>query len=159
MEISIVDREEFIDGPAREKLVRLVEKILAYLDLSPRSELCVSLVNDRDIRELNRQYRQIDRATDVLCFPQKSEVSPDLLGDIVISYQTAVRHSRRLEITVDEELRLLIVHAVLHLLGFDHKKKSRGRRCARKKKRCLTTLLRQFVLVPCPPENRKPGHC
>ena len=123
MEISIVDREKFIDAPAREKLIRLVEKILLYLDLSPRSELCVSLVSDVDMRELNRQYRQIDATTDVLCFPQKSDVSPDLLGDIVISYQTALRHSRRLEITVEEELRLLVVHAVLHLLGFDHKKK------------------------------------
>ena len=140
MEISIVDREEFIDGPAREKLVRLVEKILAYLDLSPRSELCVSLVNDRDIRELNRQYRQIDRATDVLCFPQKSEVSPDLLGDIIISYQTAVRYSRRLEITVDEELRLLIVHAVLHLLGFDHKKKKQRETMREKEKEVLNYL-------------------
>ena len=46
MEISIVDREKFIDGPVRENLIRLVEKILTYLDLSPRSELCVSLVSD-----------------------------------------------------------------------------------------------------------------
>ena len=69
MEISIADREEFIDGPARENLIRLVEKILAYLDLSARSELCVSLVSDGDMRELNRQYRQIDTTTDVLCFP------------------------------------------------------------------------------------------
>ena len=140
MGISIVDRKEFIDGPAREELIRLVEKILAYLDLSARSELCVSLVNDRDIRELNRQYRQIDRATDVLCFPQKSEVTPDLLGDIVISYQMAVRHSRRLEITVDEELRLLIVHAVLHLLGFDHKKKKQRETMREKEKEVLNYL-------------------
>ena len=76
MEISIVDREKFIDGPARKKLVRLVEKTLGYLDLSARSELCISLVSDSDMRELNRQYRQIDTTTDVLCFPQKSEVNP-----------------------------------------------------------------------------------
>ena len=140
MEISIVDREKFIDGPARENLIRLVEKILAYLDLSPRSELCVSLVSDVDMRELNRQYRQIDTTTDVLCFPQKSEVSPDLLGDIVISYQTAVRHSRRLEITVEEELRLLVVHAVLHLLGFDHKKKKERDIMREKEKEVLNYL-------------------
>ena len=140
MEISIVDREKFIDGPARKNLVRLVEKILAYLDLSPRSELCVSLVSDRDMRELNRQYRQIDTTTDVLCFPQKSEVSPDLLGDIVISYQTAVRHSRSLEITVEEELRLLVVHAVLHLLGFDHKKKKERDIMREKEKEMLNYL-------------------
>ena len=76
MEISIVDREEFIDGPGREELVGLVKRILAYLDLSARSELCVSLVSDGDMRELNRRYRQIDATTDVLCFPQKSDVTP-----------------------------------------------------------------------------------
>ena len=140
MEISVVDREEFIDGPAREDLIRLVEKILLYLDLSARSELCVSLVSDGDMRELNRQYRQIDATTDVLCFPQKSEATPDLLGDIVISYETAVRHSRRLEITVEEELRLLLVHAVLHLLGFDHKKKKEREAMRQKEKEVLNYL-------------------
>ncbi len=140
MEISIVDREEFIDGPGKEELVRLVKKILAYLDLSARSELCVSLVSDGDMRELNRQYRQIDATTDVLCFPQKSDLNPDLLGDIVISYQTAVRHSRRLEITIGEELRLLIVHAVLHLLGFDHKKKKEREAMREKEKEVLNYL-------------------
>ncbi len=80
MEISIVDREEFIDGPGREELVRLVERILAYLDLSSRSELCVSLVSDGDMRELNRRYRQIDATTDVLCFPQKNDAAPIFWG-------------------------------------------------------------------------------
>ncbi len=140
MEISIVDREEFIDERGKKKLVRLIERILAYLDLSSRSELCVSLVSDVDMRELNRRYRQIDTTTDVLCFPQKSDVNSDLLGDIVISYQTALRHSRRLEITVEEELRLLIVHAVLHLLGFDHKKKKEREAMREKEKEVLNYL-------------------
>ena len=140
MEISIVDREEFIDGAGREELVRLVKRILAYLDLSARSELCVSLVSDWDMRELNRRYRQIDATTDVLCFPQRSDATPDLLGDIVISYQTALRHSRKLEITVEEELRLLIVHAVLHLLGFDHKKKKEREMMREKEKEVLDYL-------------------
>ena len=141
MEISIVDRGEFIDGPGREELVGLVKRILAYLDLSARSELCVSLVSDGDMRELNRQYRQIDATTDVLCFPQKSDVNPDLLGDIVISYQTALRHSRRLEITIEEELRLLVVHAILHLLGFDHKKKKERETMREKEKEVLNYLV------------------
>ena len=145
MEVSIVDREEFIDGPRREELVGLVKTILAYLDLSARSELCVSLISDGDMRELNRQYRQIDATTDVLCFPQKSDVNPDLLGDIVISYQTALRHSRRLEITVEEELRLLIVHAVLHLLGFDHKKKKERETMREKEKEVLDYLTKAGV--------------
>ena len=140
MEISVVDREEFIDDPARENLIRLVEKILVYLDLSARSELCISLVSDGDMRELNRQYRQIDATTDVLCFPQKSEATPDLLGDIVISYETAVRHSRKLEVTIEEELRLLVVHAVLHLIGFDHKKRKEREAMREKEKEVLSYL-------------------
>ena len=148
MEISIVDREKFIDGPGREELVRLVERILAYLDLSARSELCVSLISDVDMRELNRRYRQIDATTDVLCFPQRSDVNPDLLGDIVISYQTALRHSRKLEITIEEELRLLIVHAVLHLLGFDHKKKKEREMMREKEKEVLDHLAETIRLDP-----------
>ena len=148
MEISIVDREEFIDGAGREELVRLVKRILAYLDLSARSELCVSLISDVDMRELNRRYRQIDATTDVLCFPQKSDATPDLLGDIVISYQTALRHSRKLEITVEEELRLLIVHAVLHLLGFDHKKKKERETMREKEKEVLDYLAETIRLDP-----------
>lgn len=140
MEISVVDREEFIDDPARENLIRLVEKILVYLDLSARSELCISLVSDGDMRELNRQYRQIDATTDVLCFPQKSEATPDLLGDIAISYETAVRHSRKLEVTIEEELRLLVVHAVLHLIGFDHKKRKEREAMREKEKEVLNYL-------------------
>ena len=148
MEISIIDREEFIDGPGREDLVRLVKRILAYLDLSARSELCVSLISDVDMRELNRRYRQIDATTDVLCFPQRSDVSPDLLGDIVISYQTALHHSRKLEITIEEELRLLIVHAVLHLLGFDHKKKKERETMREKEKEVLDYLAETIRLDP-----------
>ena len=135
-----MDREKFIDGASRENLIGLIEKILVYLGLSARSERCRSRVNDRDMRELNRRYRQIDTTTDVLCFPQKSEATPDLLGDIVISYQTAVRHSRRLKITVEDELRLLIVHATLHLLGFDHKKKKERETMREKEKEILNYL-------------------
>ncbi|MCY4379115.1 MAG: rRNA maturation RNase YbeY, partial [Candidatus Dadabacteria bacterium] len=58
----------------------------------------------------------------------------------VISYQTALRHSRRLEITVEEELRLLVVHAVLHLLGFDHKKKKERETMREKEKEVLSYL-------------------
>ncbi len=140
MKISIVDRGNFTDGPAREVLLGLIEKVLRYLDLPLQSELCVSLVSDVDMRELNRHYRQIDATTDVLCFPQGNGVVPDLLGDIVISYQTAVRHSLKLGITLNEELRLLIVHAVLHLLGFDHKEKKQRKEMRDKEKEILDYL-------------------
>ncbi len=134
MEVFVIDREDFIDAPIRKKLIFLVEKILSYFGLPDGTELCLSLVNDSVMRELNKSYRRIDRTTDVLCFPQKNELNPNLLGDIVISYPTALRHSKTFGIGVDEELRMLIIHGVLHLLGFDHKKR-KEREVMRKKER------------------------
>jgi len=76
------------------------------------------------MRELNRSYRNIDRTTDVLSFAQ-GEGGPGytLLGDVVISLDTAGRHSESYGNTLHEEIKKLIVHGILHLLGHDHKKK------------------------------------
>ena len=75
------------------------------------------------MRELNRNYRNIDRTTDVLSFPQGEGPDLTLLGDIVISLDTASRHSESYGVTLHEELKKLIIHGILHLLGHDHKKK------------------------------------
>jgi len=143
VEISIVDKEDFLDLSGKEELIFIVKKILKYLNLSTQSELCISFVSDTYMRELNLRYRHIDATTDVLCFPQQSETAPNLLGDIVISYQTAVRHSRKFDITLNEELRLLIVHAVLHLFGFDHKKRKEREVMREKEKEILNYLIQE----------------
>jgi probable rRNA maturation factor len=75
------------------------------------------------MRELNREWRNIDRATDVLSFPQEGGPDYTLLGDIVISLETAERQGVRYGNTLHEEIKKLIVHGALHLLGHDHKKK------------------------------------
>jgi len=143
VEISIVDKEDFLDLSGKEELIFIVKKILKYLNLSTQSELCISFVSDTYMRELNLRYRDIDATTDVLCFPQQSETAPNLLGDIVISYQTAVRHSRKFDITLNEELHLLIVHAVLHLFGFDHKKRKEREVMREKEKEILNYLIQE----------------
>ena len=87
-------------------------------------EVSVLLTDDEEIQRLNKQYRCIDRATDVLAFAMRegmdSELNPYLLGDIVISVQTAQRQSSRVGHSLDMELALLAVHGTLHLLGYDH---------------------------------------
>jgi len=81
-----------------------------------RGEVTVALVNDRRMRSLNRVFRGVDRVTDVLSFPAE----PPLLGDIVIATGVAGRQARRAGHALGTELRVLALHGLLHLLGFDH---------------------------------------
>lgn len=123
MDVSVIDREDYL-GKGREKaLVVLTERILRYMDLPERSQVCISFVSDGDMRELNGRYRNIDRTTDVLSFAQRDVGGSGVLGDVVISYDTAVRNSRRSSVAVEGEIRRLVVHGILHLLGFDHAEK------------------------------------
>ena len=94
---------------------RLALKFMRAMELDG-VELSLTLVSDRQIRRLNREWRQKDKATDVLSFP-----SGDLLlGDVVISLETAARVAKRHGVAVRSELSLYLAHGLLHLLGFDH---------------------------------------
>jgi probable rRNA maturation factor len=94
------------------------------------SEVSVLFTGDDFIADLNKQYRDENGPTDVLSFPMlefDSEIEeinipglPDMLGDIVISLETASRHADAHEKTLRQELALLLVHGTLHLLGYDH---------------------------------------
>ena len=81
------------------------------------STATVAFVSDKAIRDLNRQFRGIDKATDVLSFPA-DEI--DNLGDIAISVDTAARQAKENGLTFDEEVAQLILHGLLHLSGYDH---------------------------------------
>ncbi len=97
--------------------------LLKHLGL-PRAELSIVLCDDEFIRALNAQWRQKDEPTDVLSFAmgegEDAGLTPDLLGDIVISVETAARQGAALGLSLDEEMRVLLVHGLLHLLGHDH---------------------------------------
>lgn len=103
----------------------------------PDCELSLSLVSDRAIRALNRNYRGIDSATDVLSFSQIEQASaaptyplvvtndPGLtLGDVVISIDTALAQARELRTQPAARIRRLLIHGFLHLLGYDHERSS-----------------------------------
>lgn len=91
-----------------------------------RHELSLLLTDDEEIQTLNRTYRGLDRATDVLSFPQDenavNESGDILLGDVVISVETAARQAEEHHLNFNEELILLAIHGILHLLGFDHER-------------------------------------
>jgi probable rRNA maturation factor len=82
-----------------------------------RGDVTIALVSDRRIRALNRQFRGTDHATDVLSFPSGER---GFLGDIVIAAGVARRQAREAGHTLQTELRVLALHGLLHLLGYDH---------------------------------------
>jgi probable rRNA maturation factor len=116
---------------SRQKLVKLdraglrrdVRKILALLGI-PARELSLLIVDDEGIRKINRDYLRRDRPTNVIAFSLAEgdfgDVNPDVLGDVVVSAQTAGREARAAGISCGDALLYLILHGILHLSGYDH---------------------------------------
>ncbi len=89
-----------------------------------KTELCVSLVDDAEIKRLNKKYKGKNRATDVLAFPQDDpseigRITPHLLGDVVVSVDTAARQAEEEGHSLHRELEILIAHGILHLIGYN----------------------------------------
>lgn len=99
----------------REWLQRIVG------DLAPQAEsVAVRFTNDAEMRHFNREFRKRDRSTDVLSFPGERTLAGYHLGDIVISVPTARLQARHRGSSTRREIKLLLLHAVLHCLGYDH---------------------------------------
>ena len=111
--------------------------------LAVEGELSVALVGDEEMHALNARYRGKDRPTDVLAFPADEDVrnTHGLLGDVVISLDTAVRQASERDVEVAEEVRTLLAHGLLHLFGYDHE---RGPAEARKMFRKQRWLLQRI---------------
>ena len=106
-----------------------VPGLAAWLSgIAPRAAsgtVTVVVTSDRRIRQLNRTWRGMDKATDVLSFPAGDDPGPARhLGDIVISRETAARQARNEGHSLATELRVLALHGLLHLLGYDHERDS-----------------------------------
>jgi len=106
------------------RLRERADRMLEALGRS-RAELSILLCDDATIHELNRDYRGIDRPTDVLAFAmaegEAADLSPDLLGDVVISIPTATKQAHAAGKTISSEVTMLLAHGLLHLLGYDHR--------------------------------------
>ena len=89
-------------------------------------EISITFVSDKFIHRLNRQYRGIDSPTDVLAFSMQegsfTEINSMLLGDVVISVDSAMRQAEEIDHPLNNELTILLIHGLLHLLGYDHMK-------------------------------------
>lgn len=118
--------------------------VLAALD-QKGAELTVALVDDAAIHDLNRRYRRKDRPTDVLAFAMlegmRAPGDERILGDVVISLDTAARQARRRRVTLEAEVRTLLIHGILHLLGYDHERSSAEERRMKAKEREVALAL------------------
>ena len=122
------------------------------------AELGILFVGDQRMRSLNRQYRGNDRTTDVLAFAMREActphalrraqgrlalLTPDLLGDVVISVPTAWRQAIETGRSLNEELTCLLVHGILHLCGYDHERSEKeARRMHRRERMILRSIAR-----------------
>jgi probable rRNA maturation factor len=105
-------------------------------------EVSIALVDDNYIRDLNFRYRSIDRATDVLSFPmdETMEDGENILGDIVISTETADRQAGEYNHPFLREMAYLAAHGMFHLLGYDHNDEKNRRVMREKEEKVLSVL-------------------
>lgn len=127
----------------RRRILSLAQQALAAAG-EPEAELSLELVGNDRIRGLNRQYRRQDAVTDVLAFPTREGPGPRtaLLGDVVICVPRALHQARHYGHAIEEELVRLLIHGMLHLLGYDHEIGEREARRMRRKEQAILHRLR-----------------
>jgi probable rRNA maturation factor len=155
MPVHLINRQKKPELVSAATIRRRAAKILEGLDKED-AELSLVLTDDEEIQSLNTQWRDKDTPTDVLSFPQDE----DLLGDVVISIETASKQADdpygwardhanvEGEWSVLDEVTLLLVHGVLHLLGHDHHKKGEAKLMRQEETRLFSLVTRRAIKQP-----------
>jgi len=128
-----------------EEVRSAAEAMLRSLKL-PRAELSVLLCDDATIHALNRDYRKKNKPTDVLAFAMREgddgHLAGDLLGDVIISLETATRQAKERGVVTRDEVMMLLAHGLLHLLGWDHQTDADDKRMRAETDRMLGVIRR-----------------
>lgn len=119
----LIDKQVYDREITKGFIKDLTQSILEELSLD-KVEISITLVDDETIKQINREWRGKDKPTDVLSFPQEGSVGYryKLLGDVVISLPYAKRQAQEIGLSKKEEVLRLLVHGILHLLGYDHER-------------------------------------
>jgi probable rRNA maturation factor len=157
MEINVLIEEGMEVQPEEDWMQGIVEKTLSAENVQPNAEISLVITGQERIQELNRQYRGLDRPTDVLSFAMSEEKAdkpeafigpPDgmlHLGEVIISYPQAVIQANERGHSIKKEMAILIVHGVLHILGYDHEKPEMEPAMTAKEKEVLTDLEKEII--------------
>lgn len=132
----MVTIQKSAEGVHERNVLRFVRQAQKAVGL--KGEVSVLLTSNREMRQLNRCFRGKDKATDVISFPASEVVSAKLAGDLAISTDMAVANAKLFGHSPEEEIRILILHGLLHLAGYDHEKDKGD--MARKEQRLRTKL-------------------
>lgn len=125
--------------------LRLAKKTFQVLNFKKQLKVSLAIIAEEEIKRLNKAYRSIDKVTDVLSFSEKETkmVFPgekkESLGEILICYPQALRQAKENKKPLKEELALLFVHGLLHLLGYDHKKEKEARKMRQLEEKILSS--------------------
>lgn len=126
MALIMSNQQERVQLPAqlKAKLDEIAKVCLEIEEVDGEAEISLVFVDDAEIQKLNHSYRNLDEPTDVLSFPlwdEDEEILGELLlGDIIISLETAQRQGEEYGHSLEREIAYLMVHGLLHLLGYDH---------------------------------------
>lgn len=130
IKVMIRNNQKHIKLPVGLRLLvrKCCQAVLVTEKFDHDAEVSVSFVDNKEIRQLNKLYRNKDKSTDVLSFPLgengiydvNNETGAYLLGDVVISIETAIKQAQMYNHTLEREVGFLTVHSMLHLLGYDH---------------------------------------
>ena len=130
MQIEISNQLEImtVTQVIEDRIIEVLEETARVHEVDDLAEVSLMFTDDETIHEMNREYRGIDRPTDVLSFAleegEEEEIyggpEENLLGDIIISVETATRQAEEYGHSVEREMAFLALHGMLHLLGYDH---------------------------------------
>jgi probable rRNA maturation factor len=144
MNFDIDNRQEQYD--ITEEMINLIERViresLRVEGIGENYEVSISFVDNEEIKALNREFRGVDRETDVLSFPMEDEFdfSIPLLGDIVISLEKADEQAKDYGHTLEREVAYLTCHSMFHLMGYDHMNEDEKRIMREKEKEVMRNL-------------------
>lgn len=141
----------------KEEYEKIIKRVLEQCFkeeklLNSKLYITITLTNPKNIKEINKQYRNIERATDVLSFPmfEKDELEqkiqnedfeyPDVLGDIIISIEKVEEQAKEYEHSFERELSYMIVHGFYHLMGYDHIEEEDKKKMRPKEEKILNDL-------------------
>ena len=152
LKVSIKNNQNSVKIPSGIRLLirRCCHAVLISEGFTEDAEVSVSFVSNQEIRSLNKAYRNKDSVTDVLSFPLTgddgtreidAETGNVLLGDVVISIETAVKQANIYGHSLSREIGFLTVHSMLHLLGYDHEKSPLDERIMREKEESVLEKL------------------
>jgi len=136
------------------RLKKVAARTLSALGCHEGTELSISIVGDRSIRRVNREYLDKDRPTNVISFSQQEGdcggVAPGMLGDVIISADTSAREAEQGGIQPFDRLCFLLLHGILHLCGYDHERSgdAEAARMEKKEAELFRILKKEGLLSP-----------